>query len=135
MNKKTVLIVSVLAILGLGIWTLWGNAALKVNEYEIVSDRIPQGFDGFRINQVSDLHNEEFDEGNEKLIELLSQTDPDMIVITGDLIDSRQTDLDIALEFAWQAGKIARLYYVSGNHEARVPEYEDLKTGLVKRVS
>ena len=40
--------------------------------------------------------------------------------------------MDVALEFAWQAGKIARVYYVSGNHEARVPEYEDLKNGLVK---
>ena len=131
-NKKTVLMVSVLVILCLGIWTLWGNNALEVNEYEIVSDRIPQGFDGFRIAQVSDLHNAEFGEENWKLIKMLSQTDPDIIVLTGDLIDSRQTDLDVALEFAWQAGKIARVYYVSGNHEARVPEYEDLKIGLVK---
>ena len=38
-NKKTVLIVSVLVILCLGIWTLWGNIALEVNEYEIVSGR------------------------------------------------------------------------------------------------
>ena len=131
-NKKTVLIVSVLVILCLGIWTLWGNIALEVNEYEIVSDRIPQGFDGFRIAQVSDLHNKDFGEGYGQLLTLLSQINPDIIVITGDLIDSRQTDLDVALEFAWQAGKIARVYYVSGNHEARVPEYEDLKIGLVK---
>ena len=131
-NKKTVLIVSVLVILCLGIWTLWGNIALEVNEYEIVSDRIPQGFDGFRIAQVSDLHNKDFGEGYGQLLTLLSQINPDIIVVTGDLIDSRQTDLDIALEFAWQAGKIARVYYVSGNHEARVPEYEDLKIGLVK---
>ena len=131
-NKKTVLIVSVLVILCLGIWTLWGNIALEVNEYEIVSDRIPQGFDGFRIAQVSDLHNKDFGEGYGQLLTLLSQINPDIIVVTGDLIDSRQTDLDIALEFAWQAGKIARVYYVSGNHEARIPEYEDLKIGLVK---
>ena len=131
-NKKTVLIVSVLVILCLGIWTLWGNIALEVNEYEIVSDRIPQGFEGFRIAQVSDLHNKDFGEGYGQLLTLLSQINPDIIVVTGDLIDSRQTDLDIALEFAWQAGKIARVYYVSGNHEARVPEYEDLKIGLVK---
>ena len=131
-SKKTVLIVSVLVILCLGILTLWGNIALEVNEYEIVSDRIPQGFDGFRIAQVSDLHNKDFGEGYGQLLTLLSQINPDIIVVTGDLIDSRQTDLDIALEFAWQAGKIARVYYVSGNHEARVPEYEDLKTGLVK---
>ena len=131
-NKKRVLIVSVLVILCIGIWTLWGNTAIEVNEYEIVSDRIQQGFDGFRIAQVSDLHNKDFGEGYGQLLTLLSQINPDIIVVTGDLIDSRQTDLDIALEFAWQAGKIARVYYVSGNHEARVPEYEDLKTGLVK---
>ena len=131
-NKKTVLIVSVLVILCLGIWTLWGNIALEVNEYEIVSDRIPEAFAGFRIAQVSDLHNKDFGEGYGQLLTLLSQINPDIIVVTGDLIDSRQTDLDIALEFAWQADKIARVYYVSGNHEARVSEYEDLKTGLVK---
>ena len=131
-NKKTVLIVSVLVILCLGIWTLWGNIALEVNEYEIVSDRIPEAFAGFRIAQVSDLHNKDFGKGYGQLLTLLSEINPDIIVVTGDLIDSRQTDLDVALEFAWQAGKIARVYYVSGNHEARVPEYEDLKTGLVK---
>ena len=132
LNKKMVLIVSVLIILCLGIWTLWGNTALEVNEYEIVSDRIPEAFSGFRIAQVSDLHNAEFGEGNEKLIELLSQTDPDMIVITGDLIDSRHADIEIALEFARQAIKLAPVYYVSGNHEARVHEYEDLKMGLAE---
>ena len=132
LNKKMVLIVSILVILCLGIWTLWGNTALEVNEYEIVSDRIPEAFSGFRIAQISDLHNAEFGEGNEKLIELLSQTDPDMIVITGDLIDSRHTDIEIALEFARQAIKLAPVYYVSGNHEARVHEYEDLKMGLAK---
>ena len=131
-NKKTILIVSVLVILGLGIWTLWGNTALEVNEYEIMSDKIPEAFTGFRIAQVSDLHNKDFGEGYGQLLTLLSQINPDIIVVTGDLIDSRQTDLDVALEFAWQASKIARVYYVSGNHEARVPEYEDLKNGLVK---
>ena len=131
-NKKTVLVVSVLIILAIGIWILWSNTELEVNEYEIVSERIPQGFDGFRIAQVSDLHNKDFGEDYGQLLTLLSEINPDIIVVTGDLIDSRQTDLDVALEFAWQAGKIARVYYVSGNHEARVPEYEDLKTGLVK---
>ena len=111
---------------------MWGNTALEVNEYKIVSDRIPQGFDGFRIAQVSDLHNAEFGENNSKLIELLSQTDPDIIVLTGDLIDSRQTDIDIALTFAREALKIAPVYYVSGKHEARVRKYEDLKMGLAE---
>ena len=131
-KKRMILITAVIVLICLAIWTLWSNTALEITEYEIMSDRIPQVFDGFRIAQISDLHNAEFGEGNWKLIQMLSQTDPDIIVLTGDLIDSRQTDLDVALEFAWQAGKIARVYYVSGNHEARVPEYEDVKNGLVK---
>lgn len=56
LNKKAVLIVSVLIILCVGIWVLWGNTALEVNEYEIASDRIPEAFTGFRIAQVSDSH-------------------------------------------------------------------------------
>ena len=131
-RKKRVLFVVAFVLVALIVWTLWGNTALEVNEYEVVSDRIPQGFEGFRIAQVSDLHNAEFGEGNEKLIRLLSQTDPDVIVITGDLIESRHTGIEIALDCARQAVKIAPVYYVSGNHEARVREYEDLKMGLAE---
>ena len=131
-RKKRVLFVVAFVLVVLIVWTLWGNTALEVNEYEVVSDRIPQGFEGFRIAQVSDLHNAEFGEGNEKLIQLLSQTDPDIIVLTGDLIDSRHTDIEIALDFARLAIKLAPVYYVSGNHEARVHEYEDLKIGLAE---
>ena len=131
-RKKRVLFVVVFVLVVLIVWTLWGNTALEVNEYEVVSDRIPQGFEGFRIAQVSDLHNAEFGEGNEKLIQLLSQTDPDIIVLTGDLIDSRHTDIEIALDFARQAIKLAPVYYVSGNHEARVREYADMKMGLAE---
>ena len=131
-KKKWILSLIALILFILIGWILWANTALEVNEYEIVSDRIPQGFDGFRIAQISDLHNAEFGERNEKLIQLLSQTDPDIIVITGDLIDSRHTDIEIALDCARQAVKLAPVYYVSGNHEARVREYEDLKMGLAE---
>lgn len=131
-RKKWILSLSALILIVLTAWTLWANTALEVNEYEIMSDRIQKGFEGFRIAQVSDLHNEEFEEGNENLIELLSQTEPDIIVLTGDLIDSRHTDIEIALNFARQAIKLAPVYYVSGNHEARVREYEDLKMGLAE---
>ena len=131
-SKKGVpLIVSIALLVGLCVWTIWGNTALEINEYKIMSDKIPDAFSGFRIAQVSDLHNAEFGEDNEKLITMLSQTDPDIIVITGDLIDSRRTDVEIALKFAQQAVRIAPVYYVSGNHEARVMEYEELKKSLM----
>lgn len=129
-KKKYMIAAIAVFLFVLPVWIWWANTALEVNEYEILSDRIPQGFSGFRIAQVSDLHNAQFGEGNEKLITMLSQTDPDIIVITGDLIDSRNTDVEIALKFCRSAIQIAPVYYVTGNHEARVPEYEALKIGM-----
>ena len=110
---------------------LLGNTKLEITEYHVTSSRLPDSFDGFEIAQISDLHNAEFGDANEDLLRLLSQIKSDMIVLTGDLIDSRQTDMDIALDFASKAVQVAPVYYVTGNHEARVPEYEQLKTGLV----
>lgn len=130
MNRKKVLLFVLILVAVLFAWIIRENSALEINEYKSANDRIPQSFSGFRIAQVSDLHNAQFGENNEKLITLLSQTDPDIIVITGDLIDSRHTDIEIALDFCRSAMEIAPVYYVTGNHEARVAEYGDLKTGM-----
>ena len=118
-------------LLALILWTIWGNTALEVNEYTITSEKIPDSFDGFRIAQISDLHNAEFGAHNEQLLNLLRDAAPDIIVITGDLVDSRNTRIDIALRFAEAAVKIAPCYYVTGNHESRIAEYPLLKAGLI----
>ena len=131
-KKKFILLAVVAAVLiALVIWIAWGNTALDLNTYTVTSSRLPESFDGYRIAHVSDLHNAEMGEDNEKLLAMLREADPDMIAITGDLIDSRNTNVEIALQFAQEAMKIAPCYYVSGNHEARVNEYEELKTGLI----
>lgn len=129
--KKTYMVASIVVFFLLfSSWIWWGNTALEVNEYEMISNQIPEAFSGFRIAQISDLHNAQFGERNEGLLSLLAQADPDIIVITGDLIDSRHTDIEIALEFCESAVEIAPVYYVTGNHEARVAEFENLKNGL-----
>ena len=112
------------------IWTVWGNVALELNTYTIESEELPEEFDGYRIAHVSDLHNAEMGDDNENLLTMLQEAEPDIIAITGDLIDSRNTDVEVALQFAEDAVKIAPCYYVTGNHEARVSEYEELKEGL-----
>ncbi len=107
--------------------TFWGNTALELNLYKVTATRLPEGFDGYRIAHVSDLHNAEFGIRNEKLIQLLQKAQPDCIAITGDLIDSYHTDVDVALDFVREAVKIAPCYYVTGNHESRIPTYDTLK--------
>ena len=111
-------------------WTVWGNKALMANTVAISSSRIPATFSGFQIAQVSDLHNAEFGENNAELLKLLSESRPDIIAITGDLIDANHTDVGIALGFAQESVKIAPTYYVTGNHEATCSQYGDLKAGL-----
>lgn len=101
-------------------WLLWGNVCLTTTEVNVTSARLPAGFEGFRIAQVSDLHNAQFGKDNEKLLTMLRAARPDIVVFTGDLIDCRNLDIPVALSFAREAVKIAPCYYVTGNHEARV---------------
>ncbi len=123
-----------LILIVLTVWTIWGNTALELNYATVTSQSLPKSFDGYKIALVSDLHNAEFGEDNEKLIELLKSSAPDIIAITGDIIDGRETDVEIALSFAEKAVEIAPCYYISGNHEALAGKdaYSTLKSGLEK---
>lgn len=111
---------------------LWENTALTVNTYHIDHGDIPEGFARFRIAQISDFHDAEIGKNNEKLISMLRDTKPDIIVITGDFIDSRRTDVAHSLNFANELVKIAPCYYVTGNHEGRIAEYAILREGLIR---
>ena len=131
MKKKRLIILGVVvALMTIILWTAWGNTALELNTYTVSSNELPDAFDGYRIAHISDLHNAELGDSNEKLLSMLREAEPDIIAITGDLIDSRNTNIEVALAFAEEAMKIAPCYYVTGNHEARVSECAELKAGL-----
>ncbi len=124
-----VTIISALAV----VLIVFGNYDPETSKYNVKSPKIPTAFDGFRIAQVSDLHNAEFDRYNSTILAPIFYSEPDIIVITGDMIDSRNTDVDVAISFAQKAVNMAPVYYVNGNHESRVPEeYEKLKKGLTE---
>ena len=94
------------------------NKHLEVNEYKVYGVDIPENFHGFRIVQISDLHNASFGEENGQLLSSLEASHPDISAITGDLVDSRRPDEVAALAFVEEAAKVAPVYYVPGNHEA-----------------
>lgn len=133
-KKHIVRNIFLIVLAALAVWTLWGNTALMTNEIKITlsGSRLPAAFSGFRIAHVSDLHNAEFGEGNTRLLRMIAESRPDIIVITGDLVDSSRTDIDVAAAFAGACANTAPTYYVSGNHEALLSqaEYERLKTDL-----
>lgn len=130
-RKKWIWLMAVLIVfIGLAWWIVWGNTALMVSEYTVTSDRLPAGFSGFRIAQISDLHNAVFGENNEDVLMLLADTRPDIIVMTGDLVDANRTDLAVGLAFAKAAQNIAPTYYVTGNHEAGLASRKALLSDL-----
>ena len=130
-RRKMILVIITFIIFITTIWTIWGNTALEINTFKITSEQIPSEFSGFRIAQVSDLHNTELGKDNKKLIQMLEESTPDIIAITGDLIDASDTDIEVALSFAEKAMQIAPCYYVTGNHEASASEYGQLRDGLL----
>ena len=120
-----------MVVLVLALWIIWDNQRIVVTSFEVESERLPESFDDYRIVQVSDLHNDEFGEDNAKLLAIIKEEKPDIIAITGDLLDSRRTSVEKALNFATKAVQIAPCYYVTGNHESRMDEeYEQLETGM-----
>ena len=69
------------------------------------------------IVQVSDLHNQFFGINQHKILKQIEKADPDIIVITGDIVDKTHTNFAIAEDFIEGAVSIAPVYYVTGNHE------------------
>ncbi|MEW9096977.1 MAG: metallophosphoesterase [Clostridiaceae bacterium] len=90
---------------------------LKVSEYEVVSNKIGNEFDGFKIVQLSDLHSKEFGKNNITLIKKIKKLDPDIIVTTGDMYNSRNDDGEVFYNLAKNLSKDYKIYYILGNHE------------------
>ena len=108
--------------MAVAVWVIWSNVTVELHRITVQSAGLPTAFDGARIAHVSDLHNASFGEENQTLLQLLRQSQPDIIAITGDLLDSRHTDVETAARFVEQAVQIAPVYYVTGNHESRIPQ-------------
>ena len=105
------------------IFSLFQNYRLTTTEYS-VDLGLQQDI---TVVQVSDLHNQIFGFGESALLKQIEAADPDIIVVTGDIVDSTHTSYGIALDFIEGAVKIAPVYYVTGNHEVRLrgSRYDD----------
>ena len=127
--KKVVLIIFILLFVLLIWYFLYHeNTDLEITRYNIIDKRISNNF---VIAQISDYHNDKHKKLNDKIIENLKNIKPNIIVITGDLVDSRRTDINEKINFIKKLNSIAKIYYVNGNHESRIDDYELLKEKLI----
>ncbi len=108
------------------------NTNLGVTRYVYSNPKIPKAFSGFKILQVSDYHNYRVLE--DKIISYAKAENPDIIAITGDLFDCRRddntTDTLPGLSLAQRLASICKVYFVSGNHEARIKNFEKVAASL-----
>ena len=115
-------IIGIALCIALAFFLYWNNKSVMITEYDFSHTQVPDGFDGFRITQVSDLQSEYFGKNQETLLKAVDETNPDIIVFTGDLIDRNHTDYDAARIAMEGLLEIAPVYYVNGNHEMALEE-------------
>lgn len=113
--KRWIVFACVLVLLCCFAW--YENHHLVVTYYDYESNKIVDELNGYRIVQISDLHNATFGKDNNKLVSKIINLSPDIVVITGDIVDSNHTDIDAAIQFVQDVSKTCPVYYVTGNHE------------------
>lgn len=106
-----------LGLLALALAFLWaGQHWIGVTVCTVEGSGLPDGFRGFRVVQVSDLHGSFLTDGGARLAHAVAGERPDLIAITGDLFD-RRTDREALYRAMARLAALAPVYYVTGNHE------------------
>jgi len=101
------------------------NNKIDLTEYEISSSNVK---DEIKILQLSDLHSKPFKAALKKT----AAQKPDIIVITGDYVNDRNKNRSQMLAYGKELVKICPVYYITGNHERRLSDFDALMEELKK---
>ncbi len=121
-----------LALISFGvIWwgAVSGRRAIGLNEIEIVSEKLPPAFDGYRIVQFSDAHVGTW--GNDTtfisdLVDSINSLNPDMIVFTGDIVNRSTSEIYPFVKPLSRLRAKDGVYSIMGNHD--YGDYKDWPT-------
>lgn len=114
------LILAILSVCTIGFEIFISKYALTTTHYTIHSDRIDHPF---RVIQLTDLHDSEFGKKNKRLISRVRRENPDIILITGDLVNNKKgEDTSIATTLISELKDIAPVYFSYGNQEVDLEE-------------
>ncbi|SNZ04894.1 hypothetical protein SAMN05421503_0800 [Terribacillus aidingensis] len=106
-----------IVIIAIVLFFYFQNNSIVITESTISSQRVPASFNDYKIVQLSDLHSKAFGDRQNVLVEKVTKINPDLIVFTGDLVDSKNYNEDTSLNLMRELIHIAPIYFVTGNHE------------------
>ncbi len=87
-----------------------------------------------RVVQISDLHNCTYGKDNQKLIERVEKLEPDIIICTGDILDSVKNRREDVVNMCEKLAGIAPSYYIYGNNEVeKIYDFHLNQTSLDKK--
>lgn len=91
---------------------------IDVSHYEIKSDKLNQKYNNYKIMLLTDLHNRDI---TEKLVKIVNEENPNIIVMSGDMINEKVDGFDNFFNLCEEL-KDKTVYYVFGNHEENMSD-------------
>lgn len=95
------------------------NQRICVTNYTVKSLKLPLSFNGYKIVQISDLHGKCFGEGNARLLAAIRRQNPDLAVVTGDLVSSLKRPAGNLFSFLKELACEYPVVFAPGNHEQK----------------
>ncbi|MGL5711765.1 MAG: metallophosphoesterase [Paraclostridium sp.] len=105
-----------LGVLVIIIYNVYDNNRVVLVEEEVKIKDLPEVFEGFKILQLSDLHEKQFGDNQEKLLDIINSLEYDMIAITGDMYSSNSKNDKPFFDLLDGIDNKDYMFYVSGNH-------------------
>ena len=120
-----IIIIVMAVIIAIGVFLYLQNNIIDITKYNLKYDKADEPI---RIVQLSDLHSKPF----KKVLKKIDEIKPDIICITGDYINDREKNKKKMLKYAKALVARAKVYYITGNHERRLENFDELMDELSK---
>ncbi|MFP3846962.1 metallophosphoesterase [Priestia filamentosa] len=130
MKREKKLLITFVVLVSLIFFFYVQNNSIVTTETTISSGKLPESMEGFKIVQLSDLHSKNFGRNQSVLVQKVNELKPDLIVFTGDLVDSKRYKEKVSLILMKELVEIAPTYFVTGNHEWGSGKFVSLESKL-----
>lgn len=116
-------VIVIIFLVLLGVFCYFQNNTIDKTEYSILSDEIKGAV---KLVQLSDMHSKPF----KKVLKKLDEIKPDIIAVTGDYINDKCKNKEKMFEFGKELLNRAPVFYITGNHERRLDNFDELMKEL-----